>query len=338
MHLGVPVEVLSAAEAADALALRTLDTGGVPCSHHRSRSALQARRRVALAFATSVVSGVAVYVNAHGVSHFDDATVYTTAKNAVAGIVLLLVSRSRPCDPKRIGAAHVGAAAARARRARGGRRQRPVRPLLRGALARVGDAGGVHPQDARRLGRAARGTAPARATRAATRARDRPRRRRAGLARRWGRNDRVRQRRGDDPRRDAALGRRGDPRQAARDRCRAADARRRGWHSARRCWSGGSLSRAVSPTSSRSVPTSGGGRSSPACCSPPTSRPGTRRSRERQAVDVTAVLVFGAVVTALLAGAADGVPLDAFGLALVTAGVALAALALGSAAGRRSVP
>jgi drug/metabolite transporter (DMT)-like permease len=46
-----------------------------------------------------------------------------------------------------------------------------------------------------------------------------------------------------------------------------------------------------------------------------------------QAVDVTAVLVFGAVVTALLAGAADGVPLDAFGLALVTAGAALAAVA-----------
>jgi uncharacterized membrane protein len=58
-----------------------------------------------------------------------------------------------------------------------------------------------------------------------------------------------------------------------------------------------------------------------------------------QAVDVTAVLVFGAVVTALLAGAADGVPLDAFGLALVTAGVALAAVASGrQPVGRRSVP
>ena len=47
---------------------------------------------IALAFATSVVSGIAVYVNAHGVSRFDDATVYTTAKNAVAGIVLLLLA------------------------------------------------------------------------------------------------------------------------------------------------------------------------------------------------------------------------------------------------------
>ena len=44
---------------------------------------------VALAFVTAVVSGVAVYVNAHAVSRFDDATVYTTAKNGVAGILLL---------------------------------------------------------------------------------------------------------------------------------------------------------------------------------------------------------------------------------------------------------
>jgi hypothetical protein len=46
-----------------------------------------------------------------------------------------------------------------------------------------------------------------------------------------------------------------------------------------------------------------------------------------QAVDVTAVLVFGAVVTAVLAGAADGAPLDTIGLVLVTAGVGLAAAA-----------
>ena len=47
---------------------------------------------IALAFATSVVSGVAVYVNAHGVSRFDDATVYTTAKNAVAGVLLVFLA------------------------------------------------------------------------------------------------------------------------------------------------------------------------------------------------------------------------------------------------------
>jgi drug/metabolite transporter (DMT)-like permease len=47
---------------------------------------------IALAFVTAIVSGVSVYVNAHGVSHFDDPTVYTTAKNAVAGLVLLALA------------------------------------------------------------------------------------------------------------------------------------------------------------------------------------------------------------------------------------------------------
>jgi uncharacterized membrane protein len=42
-----------------------------------------------------------------------------------------------------------------------------------------------------------------------------------------------------------------------------------------------------------------------------------------QAVDVTAVLVFGAVVTAVL-GAADGATLDGVGLGLVAAGTAVA--------------
>jgi drug/metabolite transporter (DMT)-like permease len=47
---------------------------------------------VALAFVTACISGVAVYVNSKGVSHFDDATVYTTAKNAVAGALLLALA------------------------------------------------------------------------------------------------------------------------------------------------------------------------------------------------------------------------------------------------------
>ena len=47
---------------------------------------------IALAFTTAVVSGVAVYVNGYAVKHFDDATVYTTAKNAVAGVLLLLLA------------------------------------------------------------------------------------------------------------------------------------------------------------------------------------------------------------------------------------------------------
>jgi drug/metabolite transporter (DMT)-like permease len=46
-----------------------------------------------------------------------------------------------------------------------------------------------------------------------------------------------------------------------------------------------------------------------------------------QAVDVTAVLVFGAVVTAFLARTADGVPVDAVGIGLIVIGAALAAVA-----------
>jgi drug/metabolite transporter (DMT)-like permease len=61
---------------------------------------------VLLAFGTALVSGVAVYVNSHGVSRFSDATVYTTAKNAVAGAFLLalaapLVARGRPAAKPR---------------------------------------------------------------------------------------------------------------------------------------------------------------------------------------------------------------------------------------------
>jgi uncharacterized membrane protein len=45
------------------------------------------------------------------------------------------------------------------------------------------------------------------------------------------------------------------------------------------------------------------------------------------AVDVTAVLVFGAVVTAFLSGAVDGAALQPFGLGLVAAGAAVIAVA-----------
>lgn len=44
---------------------------------------------VALAFVTALISGAAIFVNGHVVKHFGDATVYTTAKNAVAGVLLL---------------------------------------------------------------------------------------------------------------------------------------------------------------------------------------------------------------------------------------------------------
>ena len=41
---------------------------------------------IALAFATACISGVSIWVNGRAVAHFRDATVYTTAKNAVAGV------------------------------------------------------------------------------------------------------------------------------------------------------------------------------------------------------------------------------------------------------------
>lgn len=44
-----------------------------------------------LALATALISGVSVWVNASGVKQFGDATVYTTAKNVVAAVVLLAV-------------------------------------------------------------------------------------------------------------------------------------------------------------------------------------------------------------------------------------------------------
>jgi drug/metabolite transporter (DMT)-like permease len=68
---------------------------------------------IGLAFTTAVISGVAIFVNAHAVRHFGDATVFTTAKNAVAGALLLVLAltTARPA----------GTAAAAAPRARGRR-------------------------------------------------------------------------------------------------------------------------------------------------------------------------------------------------------------------------
>ena len=40
----------------------------------------------------ALVSGVAVFVNGLAVRHFDDATVYTTAKNLIAGLLLVIVA------------------------------------------------------------------------------------------------------------------------------------------------------------------------------------------------------------------------------------------------------
>lgn len=60
------------------------------------------RRRsgLALALATAAISGVAVWLNGHAITRFSDATAYTTVKNAVAAVllvgILLVVGRARP--------------------------------------------------------------------------------------------------------------------------------------------------------------------------------------------------------------------------------------------------
>lgn len=50
---------------------------------------MRTRAGLAIAFAAAVISGFAVYANSYGVRAFGDATAYTTAKNAVAALVLL---------------------------------------------------------------------------------------------------------------------------------------------------------------------------------------------------------------------------------------------------------
>ena len=49
------------------------------------------RTGIALALGTAVISGFSVFVNSYGVKAFPDATIYTTAKNLVAGLVLTLI-------------------------------------------------------------------------------------------------------------------------------------------------------------------------------------------------------------------------------------------------------
>jgi drug/metabolite transporter (DMT)-like permease len=46
---------------------------------------------VALALVTAVISGISIWVNGRAVRHFGDATVYTTAKNLVAGVLLVAI-------------------------------------------------------------------------------------------------------------------------------------------------------------------------------------------------------------------------------------------------------
>ena len=55
---------------------------------------------VAIAFGAAVISGVAVFTNSYGVKSFGDPTIYTTAKNLVAAVVLVVMlaaaTRVRP--------------------------------------------------------------------------------------------------------------------------------------------------------------------------------------------------------------------------------------------------
>jgi len=50
------------------------------------------RAGIALAFATACISGVAIWVNSKAGVHFADATVYTTAKDSVAGVLLVALA------------------------------------------------------------------------------------------------------------------------------------------------------------------------------------------------------------------------------------------------------
>ena len=223
---------------------------------------------IALAFVSAVISGVSIYVNGLAVKHFprrDRLHDREERRRRCAA--------ARCCWPQR----------ARARRGRVCRRGAPrgspllVVAIIGGSVPFVlffeglaparGHAGGVHPEDARGLGRAAGRAAPARALRLAARARHRAADRRAGVARRQRRTSRIRQRRGDDPRRDAAVGGRGRLRQAA---ARTASTHRSspppGWRSARCCCSHGCCitGKAISYEPER--PAVALGCCSPGCC------------------------------------------------------------------------
>jgi drug/metabolite transporter (DMT)-like permease len=70
-----------------------------------ARESATATRTAGLALAgiTAVVSGISVFVNGYGVAHFDDATTYTTAKNLVAALVIVtLLARSSPSPASRV--------------------------------------------------------------------------------------------------------------------------------------------------------------------------------------------------------------------------------------------
>src|SRR5262249_26113353 len=85
--------------------------GADPARCRRGRLVVNARAAgIGLALVTACVSGVSVYVNGHAVKHFDAATASPTAKNAVAGVLLLLLAVG---VPRAAGATRVGRASSR---------------------------------------------------------------------------------------------------------------------------------------------------------------------------------------------------------------------------------
>jgi drug/metabolite transporter (DMT)-like permease len=58
-----------------------------------------------LALATAAISGFAVFLNGYAVKRFDDATAYTTAKNGVAAVLLLLLALPLLARPRSHGPA-----------------------------------------------------------------------------------------------------------------------------------------------------------------------------------------------------------------------------------------
>ena len=129
-----------------------------------------ARGRLALAFATALISGVAVFANGYGVTAFGSGGgVYTTAKNLVAAVVLLLVGAvaTKGRSEEGFTRPRTGRQWAGLGGGRGDRRQRAVPAVLRGTGAGIVGPGGVPAQVAPHLGRAPRLAAPRRADRAA---------------------------------------------------------------------------------------------------------------------------------------------------------------------------
>jgi drug/metabolite transporter (DMT)-like permease len=64
---------------------------------------MRRRAGLALAFTAAVISGFAVYINSYGVRAFGNATAYTTAKNLVAALVLLTALAAASAAPARAG-------------------------------------------------------------------------------------------------------------------------------------------------------------------------------------------------------------------------------------------